>query len=272
MTNIEKVAYARSALFVPGDRPERFQKAVNSGADIVILDLEDAVSPNKKDAALRNVIEALTSGKESLEALVRVNKDRLALELPALTELANMPGNGLLGVMFPKVETESDIPGDLGSLAVVALIESALGIENVSSIARADGLTRLAFGAVDFGADMGADHPTLLKYAQSRLLISSQAAKLSPPLDSPSVNISDTESVSSEASFAYKMGFGGKLCIHPLQVGKVHVAFQPNELEVAWAKEVLEAELGASQVGGKMVDLPVLNRARRILELVRTEM
>jgi citrate lyase subunit beta/citryl-CoA lyase len=263
-----RVANSLSALFVPGDRPERFQKAYKSGAHVVIIDLEDAVAPENKTEALTSVLSHLSnnSDAEKLEALVRINKERVSTELPALVDLAKTPGNGLLGVVFPKVSSRVDIPGNLGDMAVVALIESAAGIENVSSIARATGLTRLAFGAVDFGAEMESQHPTLLGYARSRIVIASAAAGLARPLDSPSVEITNEDKILEDCADGYKLGFGGKLSIHPSQLAAIHASFAPSAEEVEWAKKILQATEAASQMDGQMIDRPVSEKARKILQ------
>lgn len=261
---------AVTALFVPGDRPERFRKAYASGADVIIIDLEDAVSEENKDVALENILAALSPGQERIEAVVRINKERISSELPALLELATVQNNGLVGIMIPKVESPQDIPPDLGGLPIIALVETAVGIENISSIARAEGLTRLAFGAVDFAADMQSSHESIIGYAQTRILLSTQAAGLSPALDSPSVEISDLEKVSQDSRHAYALGFGGKLCIHPAQLPAVEQGFAPSEEEILWAKEVISISGGAHQVQGKMVDLPVIERAKRILARVES--
>lgn len=264
------VSNAVTALFVPGDRPERFHKAYTSGAHIIIIDLEDAVREENKATALENIRAALTPGEARISAVVRINKERISTELPALLELAATPGNGLLGIMIPKVEHPQDIPPDLGGLPIIALVETALGIENISAIARAEGLTRLAFGAVDFAADMQSSHDSIIGYAQTRILLSTQAAGLSPAMDSPSVEISDLEKVSQDSRHAYALGFGGKLCIHPAQLAAVELGFAPSEKEILWAKEVISVEGGAHQIQGKMVDLPVIERAKRILRGARS--
>jgi citrate lyase beta subunit len=265
--NEVKVTSSRTALFVPGDRPERFDKAYNSGADLVIIDLEDSVNFEHKDVALVNAIEALSpnNGENAFEAIVRINKDRMSIELPRLIELSQVPGNRILGVMFPKVESPSDIPHDLGDLSVIALIESAQGIENVSSIARAEGVSRLAFGAVDFEAELETNHPSVLNYARSRVIISSRSAGLPQPLDSPSLVVADMETLAREARESALLGFGGKLCIHPSQISPTLQSFVPSAKDVEWAQLVLYHAEGATQVEGKMVDRPVYEKAEKIL-------
>lgn len=261
----EIVGNAVTALFVPGDRPERFEKALNSGTDLVIIDLEDAVSAENKDAALTNAVQALSSTHNDMRAIVRINKERISHELPMLLSVYSKEVNGLLGVMIPKVESAQDIPADIGTLPIVALVESALGIENISAIARAEGVIRIAFGAVDFAADMQSQNSSLINFAKNRVLISTQAAGLYPAIDSPSVEIKDLEKVTADSVEAYSLGFGGKMCIHPGQLDAVRKGFTPTPEEIEWAQAIVRVQSGAQQFEGKMVDAPVVVRAERIL-------
>lgn len=270
-------AAAVTALFVPGDRPERFRKATGSGADVVIIDLEDAVAAEDKETALAAVLAYLAPAPDRVRALVRVNAEgapTLPTELVALRGLAEQPGNGLLGVVMPKAES----PGALRELAtafagidgppiaLVALIESAVGVQNAPDLARVDGVTRLAFGAIDYALDISAGPADrVLDYARSVIVIASRAAGLGAPLDSPSVQIRDTRLVVESAALARQFGFGGKLCIHPAQLEPVATAFCPTDVEVEWAQSVIGAVGGAAQVNGQMIDRPVTVRAERIL-------
>lgn len=273
-SNIDVVAHATTMLFVPGDRPERFVKAQQSGADLIIIDLEDAVAPENKNQALDEVIAALTTGSESLPggrltALVRINGAHSAQELTALRKVAETPGNGLLGVMVPKAESAQQITEAITSLpeglGIVPLIESARGLVNAVEIASVHGVTRLGFGAVDFGVDVDASHERVLDYARAQIVVASSAAGLAAPVDSPSLSIKDTDVVSAEALRAREFGFGGKLCIHPAQVEVVHASFAPSAEQIAWAHTVIGLEGGASQLDGVMIDKPVVDRAKRIL-------
>ena len=153
-------------------------------------------------------------------------------------------------------------------LAIVALIESARGLVNAKEIAAVPGVTRLGFGAVDFGVDVDATHERVLDYARAQIVIASSAAEIAAPVDSPSLSIKDGEVVSAEALRAREFGFGGKLCIHPAQVELVHSAFAPTAEQVAWAQKVIGLEGGASQLDGVMIDKPVVDRAKRILSRV----
>jgi citrate lyase subunit beta/citryl-CoA lyase len=276
-------AVAVTALFVPGDRPERFTKAAASGADVVIVDLEDAVAPGSKEAARGAAVHALNADAADggIRALVRINaagSPDYSADLAAL--LAGGIPAGLVGVMLAKAESAADVirlrnalPAEL---AVIPLIESALGIREVDTLASVLGVTRLAFGAIDFAVDITAgSDDQFLAYARSRLVIASRAAGIAAPLDSPSINIKDSEAVATSAANARGFGFGGKLCIHPAQLSAVAGAFQPTAEETQWARAVLAADgvAGGSalQVDGAMVDVPVVERARRILQLAGQE-
>lgn len=274
---------AVTALVVPGDRPERFAKAAASGADVVIIDLEDAVAAADKANARQEAVAALTgSGAESVggvRALVRVNAQDTAEydgDFGALLELASQPDHGLLGLMLPKAEEPEQVaelaaklPADV---PLVALVESALGLVNAVELARVPGLERLAFGAIDFALDIDADGgDRVLDHARAQLVVASRAAGIAAPLDSPSTAIRDTAAVAASAKLGRSFGFGGKLCIHPAQLPAVAAAFTPSSEEIAWARKVLATDGGAVQVDGQMVDRPVIDRARRIIERTGTE-
>jgi citrate lyase subunit beta/citryl-CoA lyase len=275
-TAAETVATAVTALFVPGDRPERFAKAAAAGAGVVIIDLEDAVAPDAKSAALTAAVEAgaPSDGSPAVRALVRVNPlgtRQYDADITLLLSAARAAGSGLLGIVVPKAEDagalrqlRADMPQHL---ALVPLIESALGVVNALELARVPGVTRLAFGAIDFALDIDADGgDRFLDHARSQLVLASRAAGIAAPLDSPSTDIKDTTRVAESARLARNFGFGGKLCIHPAQLATVHGAFAPTVADVEWALSVIGAEGGAAQVDGKMIDRPVTERAKRILQ------
>jgi citrate lyase subunit beta/citryl-CoA lyase len=273
-SNIDVVAKATTMLFVPGDRPERFVKAHQSGADLIIIDLEDAVAPENKSRALDEAVAALTTEAESLPggrltALVRIDGTHSEVQLAALRKVAQSPGNGLLGVMVPKAESAKQMSEAIAALpsglGIVALVESAKGLINAHDIASVPGVTRLGFGAVDFGVDVDATHERVLDYARAQIVVASTATGVAAPVDSPSLSIKDNEIVSAEALRAREFGFGGKLCIHPAQVELVASSFAPSAEQIAWAHKVVELEGGAAQLDGAMIDKPVVDRAKRIL-------
>jgi citrate lyase beta subunit len=265
-----------TALFVPGDRPERFAKAAAAGAGVVIIDLEDAVAPGAKSAALAAAVEAVAPSDDgaAVRALVRVNPQgsgHYDADITLLLSAARTPGSGLLGIVVPKAEdpaTLRQLRADMPKhLALVPLIESALGVVNAVELARIPGVTRLAFGAIDFALDIDAGGgDRFLDHARSQLVLASRAAGIAAPLDSPSTDIKDTARVAESARLARNFGFGGKLCIHPAQLATVQGAFAPTAADVEWALSVIGAEGGAAQVDGKMIDRPVTERAKRILQ------
>lgn len=276
LTAAETVAAAVTALFVPGDRPERFAKAAAAGAGVVIIDLEDAVAQDAKSAALAAAVEAVapSDGGAPVRALVRVNpkgSGQYDADITLLLSAARTPGSGLLGLVVPKAEDpgalrqlRADMPEHL---ALVPLIESALGVVNAVELARVRGVTRLAFGAIDFALDIDADGgDRFLDHARSHLVLASRAAGIAAPLDSPSTDIKDTVRVTESARLGRNFGFGGKLCIHPAQLATVHEAFAPTEADIEWALSVIGAKGGATQVDGQMIDRPVTERAKRILQ------
>lgn len=272
----EIAAAAVTVLFVPGDRPDRFRKAAAAGADVVIIDLEDAVAPATKVEALAAVQAALspTAEADGVRAMVRVNamgSQHYDAEIAALLNLATVPGSGLLGLVVPKAEDGAAL-GELraqlpASMALVALIESAAGVVNAPQLARIKGITRLAFGAIDFALDINAGGgDRFLDYARAHLVLASRAAGIAAPLDSPEPEIKDIGRVDAAAQLARNFGFGGKLCIHPSQLASVRAGFAPTEADIDWAHSVIDAEGGAVQLDGQMIDRPVTERAKRILQ------
>lgn len=259
---------ARSLLFVPGDRPERFAKATASGAHAVIIDLEDAVAANGKQKA-REACRAFLTGGGS--ALVRVNALDTAWAQDDLA-LCHMPG--VLGVVLPKAETAVGIHETTRWMGrekpIFALIETAVGMLNVHAIAAQPRVKRLLFGTVDFCLDLGleGDGEELSSY-RSQLVLASRAAGLLPPVEGVTLALKDEGALRASALNARRIGFGGKFCIHPAQVLTVNACFEPTSTEIAWAKQVLalaENSPGAFELEGKMVDAPVIARARRLLK------
>jgi citrate lyase subunit beta/citryl-CoA lyase len=270
---------ARSWLFVPATRPERFEKAAASGADRVIVDLEDAVAPEAKVAARRGLAEVALPSK--LPVYLRINGPGTEWFDEDLAAAASLP---FAGVVVPKAESAPHLSAISSRLppgrALIAIIESAAGLEQIHEVARAAGVERLAFGSVDFQLDVGGrDGEELhLAFARSRIVIASRVAGLAAPIDGPSLALDDDAAVIREADHARRFGFAGKLCIHPRQIAAVHRAFAPSDEDVAWARGLLEAlaarpaeARGAFSYRGTMVDRPVVERARQILSVVTVQ-
>jgi len=248
-------------LFVPADRPDRFAKAAASGADAIIIDLEDAIAPDRK-AEVRDSLS-----RDELPAspiLLRVNGASTAWFAGDMTAALAL---GIEGLLLPKVETTDDIAKvrAAGLFNIVALIETARGLANVRAIA--SGVARLAFGSIDYAVDLGCAHEReALLAARSEIVLASRLAGLPPPLDGVTTAIDDPAAAEADARYAASLGFAGKLCIHPRQIAAVKAGFAPTAAEVDWANAVLAApEGGAMRVAGTMVDAPVRLRARQIL-------
>lgn len=253
------------SLFVPADRPERFEKAAAAGADAVILDLEDAVAADAKDAARA----ALRSGFVSVPVLVRVN----GLGTPwHAADVAALAGHGISGVMVPKVEASEAFTSlcRASPVPVIALVESARGLADARHIAETANVARIAFGSIDFCADIGCAHiREALLAARSELVLASRLAGLAAPVDGVTTSIDDAGAISADARHARDLGFGGKLAIHPRQIVPIRAGFAPDDAEVAWARKVLASQDGAAAIDGAMVDAPVRIRARAILGWLR---
>jgi len=269
------LALARSFLFVPATRPERFAKALASGADAVIIDLEDAVAPADKLAARQMLAQAWPgfSAAEGTRVLVRVNASATAWHGDDLTLLGQL---GVAGAMLPKAESAAQlahVAGALGSVcALLPLIESVAGFDAIDALAACPQVLRLAFGHLDFQADAGlacGPDETELVPVRLALVLASRRAALAAPVDGISPGTQDTVQLALDVARGRRGGFGGKLCIHPLQVAVVNTAFAPSAVELDWARRVVTAFEAAGggvfSLDGRMVDAPVLRLAQRTL-------
>ncbi|HEX3098150.1 MAG TPA: CoA ester lyase [Usitatibacter sp.] len=272
------LAEAVSFLFVPANRPERHAKAVASGADAVILDLEDSV-PAAEKAPARQAVRGGWSGLASsaIPIVIRVNARGSGLlddDLEALRGLTPVPA-----IMLSKAETAADIArvrGVLEGAAVIPLLETAAGLHAIDAVASSPGVVRLAIGHLDFMADTGLragpGEPELspLRFA---VAMATRIAGLAPAVDGVTVQTDDAAQLKEDIARARRFGFGGKLLIHPRQVPVAHEAFAPDAAELAWAERVVAADAAAGgravQVDGRMVDLPVVSLARLTLARAR---
>jgi len=261
---------ARTLLFVPGSRPDRFDKAFAAGADLVVLDLEDAVGPDAKQEARNDVVEAVRRAGRTPVA-VRINAPRTPWHDEDVDALAGLE----CGVMVPKAESTAALRALAarlpGASRVIALIESAAGVLAAEDIARSPEVARLAFGSLDLAAELNVDPDdrTALLFARMRLLFASAAAGLAPPIDGVTADVRDAQRLESDVEYAKRLGYAAKLCIHPAQLATVERLFRPGADEVAWARRVLDAAAGVEDGGvvtldGAMVDAPVVKRARSI--------
>ncbi len=246
-------------LFVPGDRPERFDKAARSGADAVIIDLEDAVSPDSKEAARA----ALRTSFTALPVFVRVNAAGTAWHADDLAAVDALP---LAGIVLPKADAEVDLGHVATRHALVALIETGKGIADARRVAAHPRVVRLAFGSIDYTADLGCGHTRqALLLPRSELVLASRLAGLPPPLDGVTETLDDPTAVEADARHAAELGFGGKLCIHPKQIPAVFQGMLPSQADITWAERVLGSSSGTNVIDGMMVDPPVRLRAANIL-------
>ena len=258
---------ARSYLYVPGNRPDRFDKACAAGADSVIIDLEDAVPPAQKDAA-RAALSAWLSADKAI--LVRVNAEGSEW---FGRDLAACDAAGVTGVILPKAEKIGDGVVALCSrkgVALYPLIETAAGMAQAEAVAATPCVQRLMFGTIDFQFELGidGDGDELLAF-RSRLVLASRLAGIQSPVDGPCTSWEDSELLLADARRARRMGFGGKLCIHPRQVAHVNAAFAPTAEELAWAGRVVaaaaESKGAAVAMDGRMIDRPVILKAEQIV-------
>ena len=264
----------RTYLFVPGNRPERFAKALASGADAIVLDLEDAVAPAAKgearDAIARWSCEAADTDRARV--VVRINDAQSAAFSDDLQLLCDAR---IDGVMLPKAESAAQVQAVRAAAPnaqVLALIESACGVANVQDVASADGVVRLVFGTLDFALDLDldiADSSEGLAHAASALAIASRIAGLMAPVAGVTPQIDDEPRLLADLAWSRRHGFGAKLCVHPRQVAPIHTALAPSAQAVDWARRVLAAQAassGAASLDGRMIDRPVVLQAQRTLQ------
>ncbi|MEW9673746.1 CoA ester lyase [Ammoniphilus sp. 3BR4] len=280
------MALIRSWMFVPGSDSKKIGKVQQLPADVIIFDLEDAVALAEKESARKKVKEALGI-ETNKNYVVRVNSTDTPYFVDDVKEIV---GEGLMGIMLPKSESREqillldDLLGKLEKeqglkreIEVIPLIESALGVCRADEIASASARVKcLAFGSVDYTLDIDAEltkEGFELLYARSRLVNVSRAAGIQSPIDAVYTDIHDLEGLRKETTFIKQMGFQGKLVVYPKQIGVVNEVFMPSREDIENAQMIVSAfeksvkeGLGAVQVNGKMIDLPVVERAKRIVE------
>ncbi|HEX3610596.1 MAG TPA: CoA ester lyase [Sporichthyaceae bacterium] len=260
----QDLASVTSLLFVPGHRPDRFAKAADSGAGAIILDLEDAVAPEAKVEAREHVAKWLAGGGGGI---VRINAPGTPWHDDDLAAVAGHP------VMLPKAESAEQVATVVAALgtdaAVLPLVETAAGVLAADEFLALRGVVRAAFGSIDLSAQLGVDpndYQAFL-FARSRLVLASAAAGVAGPVDGVTTDVTDDDRLAADAAHGAGLGFTGKMCIHPRQLQVVHTAFDPTAEELEWARRVVQAagDGAVTTLDGKMVDKPVVDRARRTL-------
>ena len=259
---------ARSWLLVNATRPETFDAAEKSRADQIILDVEDAVDPRLKPQARADVATWLAAGGTGW---VRINDRTSDFWSDNVDALAGLPG--LRGVMLAKAEAAAHVSETFdrlrGTTPVIALVESALGIEEAASIARARGAYRLAFGSGDYRRDTGTSSDDLaMAYPRSRLVVASRVGKLPGPIDGPTVGTNHPV-LREQGEMAVALGMTGKLCLDTDQLPIINEVISPTRSDVAWAREFLEDFEARGRVIRDGSDLPRLGRAEKIDKLAR---
>lgn len=260
-----EIASLTLPLFVPGDRADRFAKAAAAGPDAVIIDLEDAVAPDAKQTAREMLGESLPVIAADMPVLLRVNATGTQWHEADMAAAARLQ---LAAVLLPKAESADDLQrvADRCGYPVIALIETAVGLHRAAEIAGA--CARIAFGSIDFAADLSMAHTRQsLLAARSALVLAARLAGQPAPIDGVTTAIHDAGLIADDSAHAVELGFAGKLLIHPAQIAPARRGFAPSPDEIDWAARVLAAAAGgaATRVDGAMVDAPVIRRAEQIM-------
>lgn len=265
----------RSLLFVPGSRPERFSKALNAGADMICIDLEDAVLPSDKKSARMSVIDFIANCERADEVCVRINPvdtDNGKADLKALSTV------NFAAVMIAKCSSANDVNQVettlTNSIDIIPLIESIQGLDNASQIASASKQVRaMMFGGADMSAELRCEFSyEALLFVRSQLVLAAARENIAL-IDVPYVDINNESGLMNESEKVRALGFCAKAAIHPRQIDAIHGAFSPTKVQIDYAEAVLEAvdnpDAGAVVVQGKMVDRPIILASQRIVALAK---
>lgn len=272
----ETIRLARSFLFVPAVRPDRFENALAAGADAVVIDLEDAVEPERKEEA-RQILRSWLASNRSKVA-VRVNPPTGEVgraDLAVLTDLQDRMN--VVAVIVPKAEHASQLATVASACStrttLLPIVESAAGLACCTELAEAPGVARLMLGPLDLAIDLGIDFSFERGIASGpirfKLVLASRLAGIAAPVDGPETELHNYDLVHDSMLRAYSMGFRGKVCIHPDQVRPVHEALKPGADKVSAARRIVAAgsyQRGVFQLDGRMVDKPVQDWAREVLD------
>jgi (S)-citramalyl-CoA lyase len=271
---------ARSLLYTPATRPDRFAKALSSGSDIVAVDLEDSISPGDKAVARQNVLAWLKEpGGGRVARAVRVNSTRTVHGLQDILAMLEAQAGPDL-IVLPKAEAAADLEqleallqGPLAGVRFIALIESAKAFARLDEIARSTPrLVAFQLGSADLSADLRAANSwESLLYARSRLVQAAAAAGIDV-IDTPFFDLTDAQALAEEVQAVLRLGFTGKAAIHPKQIAAINTAFSASATEIEHARAVLaENEKGIGLIDGQMIDEAIARRARRVLALAEMQ-
>ena len=278
----------RSYLFAPGNHERRVEKALGLGADVVILDLEDAVAISEKKST-RELINKTLEQPRNCAVFVRVNAYDTEF---CYGDICSIVSENLDGIVLPKLESLEDLRsidwllGNLkqerglpnGSIDLMPIIETAVGLVNIREIARADTrVKRLAFGGGDYTRDLGMEWTLKedeLLPVRSEMVLASRFGKLEPPVDTVFIHIKEHDAFRSSCSNILGLGFQGKMCIHPDQVPVTNETFTPDPEEVKWSQRVIDefakaekAGIASIQIDGYFVDYPIVEKAQRTVDI-----
>jgi citrate lyase beta subunit len=262
----------RSLLFAPGSDERKLRRALETDADAIVADLEDAVAPDAKDGARALVARTLADAGVGPELTVRINAADTQFFADDVAMTAELE---LAAIVLPKATPEAVDALPAGGPPVIAIVETAVGLRLAFETASRPRVAALVLGAADLGAELALEpreDGLEILYGRSQLVVDSAAAGIRPPFDVVHLDTRDDEGLEREAILGRTLGMGGKMCIHPAQVPVVNRVFSPSDDEIGWAQAVVEAfdegvrnGRGAVALDGKMIDLPIVNRARRIL-------
>ncbi len=275
----------RSYLFAPGDKARLLAKVFDAGADAVVLDLEDAVTEDRKQVA-REQVGTVLAGRDAgnLDAWVRINAlcgDAWRADVEAVCSPAAIVG--LAGLRLPKAESPAELDEldevlrraeevaglEPGTLRLTCVVESAAGLLAARDLAAQARVSHLAFGEADFAADLGIEPGEATLWARSSLVVAARAADIAPPIAPVYTHLGDPEGLHASTLEARRLGFFGRSCIHPRQLAAVHEVFTPSADEVDRARQLVAAHDGGAAVtaDGRFVDAAIVRRARGTVEL-----
>lgn len=268
MESWNSYANARSLLFVPGHSPEKFTKAAHSGADCIVLDLEDAVGRDRKSEARHNVVDWFSRGGSGIVRINGTDSPWFEDDVAALSKRPHV-------IMLPKAARPEEVSDLLSRLPlgsqVMPILETASGVLNARDVCATTGVLRAVFGNADLARELGidlADHQAM-SFARSQVVLASAAGHLPPPVDGLTTDIADRQALLTDTEHAIALGFSGRSCIHPRQVDLINEAFLPSEEALSWARNVIattnRSNGSINLLDGHIVGTPMIEQAHRLI-------